>query len=182
MNVTDNDPRRQLLLELLRAGLAAVDGRRRTADSLRTLIAPGSTPTRYQVAAVGKAACAMALGAYDALGASIVRMLIIAKDGHLEAGVEDLPGVEVIESSHPMPDARSLAAGQRLFAFVTDMPADVTPVFLISGGASSLVEVLVPGTTLQDLRQLNATGLASGEDIAELNARRRTISRLKGGG
>jgi hydroxypyruvate reductase len=56
------------------------------------------------------------------------------------------------------------------------------PVFLISGGASSLVEVLTSGATLADLQRLNATGLASGEDIAQLNARRRGISRLKGGG
>ena len=182
MTVTDNDPRRQLLLELLQAGLAAVDGRRRTADSLKTLIPASTAPTRYHVAAVGKAACAMALGAHDALGDSIARMLIIAKDGHLEPGVADLPGVETIESSHPMPDERSLRAGQRLAEFVADIPATVMPVFLISGGASSLVEVLAPGSTLQDLRQLNATGLASGEDIAALNARRRAISRLKGGG
>jgi glycerate 2-kinase len=182
LTVTDNDPRRQLLLELLQAGLAAVDGRRRTADSLKTLIVASGTPARYHVAAVGKAACAMALGAHDALGDGILRMLIIAKDGHREAGVDDLPGVEIIESSHPLPDERSLRAGQRLVEFVADMPAAVLPVFLISGGASSLVEVLAPGSSLQDLRQLNATGLASGEDIAELNARRRTISRLKGGG
>jgi hydroxypyruvate reductase len=180
--VTDNDPRRQLLLELLQAGLAAVDGRRRTADTLKPLIAASNPATRYHVAAVGKAACAMALGAHDALGGSILRMLIIAKDGHLEVGVESLPGVEIMESSHPMPDERSLRAGQRLFEFVAEMPAAVMPVFLISGGASSLVEVLMPGSTLQDLRQLNAAGLASGEDIGELNARRRTISRLKGGG
>jgi glycerate 2-kinase len=182
LTVTDNDPRRQLLLELLQAGLAAVDGRRRTAASLKNLIAARGTPGRYHVAAVGKAAGAMALGAHDVLGDSIVRMLIIAKDGHLEAGVHALPGVEIIESSHPMPDERSLRAGQRLFEFVADLPAAVMPVFLISGGASSLAEVLAPGSSLQDLRELNATGLASGADIAALNARRRTISRLKGGG
>lgn len=124
----------------------------------------------------------MALGAHDALGPRIQRTLIIAKDGHTEAGVAAIPGVEVLESSHPMPDERSLLAGQRLFEFVAAIPAQSLPVFLISGGASSLAEVLVPGATLQDLRQLNATGLASGEDIAELNARRRRISRLKGGG
>jgi len=180
--VSGSDPRRQLLLELLQAGLAAVDGRRRTADCLTALLNEFTARPCYHVAAVGKAACAMALGAREALGANILRMLIIAKDGHLEAALGDLPAVEVIESSHPLPDERSLLAGLRLCEFVADMPADVMPVFLISGGASSLVEVLVPGATLQDLRQLNATGLASGEDIAELNARRRTLSRLKGGG
>jgi glycerate 2-kinase len=180
-------------LQLLQAALAAVDGRRRTADSLRSLLAAGSAGPiapggiagalpRYRVAAVGKAACAMALGAFDALGSRIERTLIIAKDGHLDAGAERLPGVQVIQSSHPVPDQRSLVAGQSLCEFVDAMPADVIPVFLVSGGASSLVEVLAPGFNLQDLRQLNATGLASGVEIAELNARRRTISRLKGGG
>ncbi len=176
-----SDPRRQLLLELLKAGLAAVDGRRRTAAVLKSLT-DAAPPARYHVAAVGKAAGAMALGAHDALGERILRMLIVAKDGHLEPAVHDLPGIEVLESSHPMPDERSLLAGQRLFEFVATLPADVMPVFLISGGASSLAEVLAPGATFADLRQLNATGLASGEDIAELNARRRRISRLKGGG
>jgi glycerate 2-kinase len=182
VNVAGSDPRRQLLLELLKSGLAAVNGRRRTAESLKSFLAEGSAPAHCHVAAVGKAACAMALGAHDALGARLVRTLVIAKDGHLEAGVNALPAVEVIESSHPMPDQRSLVAGERLCAFVAELPAEALPVFLISGGASSLAEVLAPGATLQDLRQLNATGLASGEDIAELNARRRRISSLKGGG
>jgi glycerate 2-kinase len=182
VNATGGDPRRQLLLELLQAGLAAVDGRRRTAASLKSLIPEDSAQPRYHVAAVGKAAGAMALGAHDALGAAIQRMLIIAKDGHLEAAAAQLPGAELIESSHPLPDERSLLAGQRLCEFVAAVPAEVTPLFLISGGASSLAEVLIPGATLQQLRQLNAAGLASGADIAEFNARRRTLSRLKGGG
>lgn len=177
-----SDPRRQLLLELLQAGLKAVDGRRRTAECLATLIRETPTRPRYCIAAVGKAAGAMALGARDALGPHILRTLIIAKDGHLEAALGELPGIEIIESSHPLPDERSLRAGQRLWEFVAELPADVTPIFLVSGGASSLAEVLVPGATLQDLQQLNAAGLASGEAIGELNARRRTLSRLKGGG
>jgi glycerate 2-kinase len=180
--VTGTDPRRQLLRELLQSGLAAVDGRRCTAQSLKTLISDHAPATRYHVAAVGKASCAMALGAHDALGSRLVRTLVVAKDGHLEPGVADLPGIEALESSHPVPDERSLRAGQRLCEFVTALPAEVVPIFLISGGASALVDVLAPGFTLADLRQLNTTGLASGEEIGELNARRRRISRLKGGG
>jgi hydroxypyruvate reductase len=182
VNVAGTDPRRQLLLEMLRVGLGAVDGRRRTAETLKSFAAEGSLTGPCQIAAVGKAACAMALGAHDALGDRIQRTLIIAKDGHLHAGVKTLPAVEVMHSSHPMPDQRSLDAGQRLWEFVAQLPQQVLPVFLVSGGASSLAEVLVPGASLQELRQLNATGLASGEDIAQLNARRRRLSRLKGGG
>ncbi len=98
-------------------------------------------------------------GPDDALGERIQRTLIIAKDGHLQDGVNALPGVEVIESSHPMArfSARS-APGQRLCEFVAQVPAQSLPVFLVSGGASSLAEVLVPGASLLELRQLNAAG------------------------
>jgi len=180
--VTGSDPRRQILLELLQVGLAAVDGRRRTAATLRSLPGADDPHLRYHLVAVGKAAGAMALGAHEALGARLQRALIIAKDGHLEAGLNDLPDAQVLESSHPVPDERSLRAGQLLWEFVAELPPDVMPLFLISGGASSLAEVLAPGFTLADLRELNTAGLASGEDIAALNARRRRISRLKGGG
>jgi hydroxypyruvate reductase len=58
----------------------------------------------------------------------------------------------------------------------------VFPVFLVSGGSSSLVEDLVAGTTLADLRALNQRGLGSAWDIARLNRERATLSTLKAGG
>ncbi len=57
----------------------------------------------------------------------------------------------------------------------------MSPLFLISGGASSLVEVLEPGVSLAQLEQLSARALAEGVAIAELNARRARLSRIKGG-
>ena len=61
------------------------------------------------------------------------------------------------------------------------MPLEAQPLFLVSGGASSLVEVLAPGVDLAELRALNVGGLASGHlDIAEFNARRQQISRYEG--
>ena len=53
--------------------------------------------------------------------------------------------------------------------------------FLISGGASALTEVLVPGKTLADLEALTQLGLAQGWEIGELNARRVALSQIKGG-
>ena len=129
----DSQSRRRLLLELFQAGLARVDGR---LCVTRALGAPGG---HTWVAAVGKAASAMALGAYDALQSSIQRVLLITKDGHVSAQARGLPGVEVYESAHPVPDARSLEAGARLLRWVDELPAAVEPLFLISGGASSLV-------------------------------------------
>jgi hydroxypyruvate reductase len=177
--VTSNDPRRQLLLELFQAALARVEGRHCTAAALRA--APAWRPRRVWTAAVGKAASSMALGAHDALGVAQERVLLITKDGHVPPEARALPGVEIYESAHPLPDARSIAAGERLLRWTQELPPDVEPLFLISGGASSLVEVLAPGVTLGGLKQAHDAGIASGIAIAELNANRTRLSRIKGG-
>ncbi len=133
------------------------------------------------VAAVGKAAAAMALGAHDALGGRMARLLVITRTGHASAELQRLPGAEVIASSHPVPDQRSLAAGARLLQWVETLPPDAEPLFLISGGASSLVEVLREGLNLADLEAFTTRELAAGTAIAALNAQRMALSRIKGG-
>jgi glycerate 2-kinase len=178
------EPRRRILLELLRAALAAVDGCGCTfaalrSERLRPQLERGGP---FWIAAVGKAASRMTLGAHDALGAALERVLLITKDGHLDPELTELPGLEAWESGHPVPDQRSLDAGARLLSFIEEMPARARPVVLVSGGASSLVEALIPGASLADLQRLNREGLAAGLPIEALNARRREISRLKGGG
>ena len=177
------DPRRQLLLELMTAGLKAVAGRGSVREALGPRVAALRADGRpLWLAAIGKAASSMALGAHDALGDAIERVLLVTKDGHVDQEARALPGIEIREAGHPVPDARSLEAGAALLGFIEAMPRSARPLFLVSGGASSLAEALVPGVSLDDLRELNATGLASGMPIAELNARRRAISRIKGGG
>ena len=175
--MTPGDPRRQLLLTLLQAALAAVDGRACTRAAL------GARREELRGAwliAVGKAAASMTLGAHDALDGLIARTLILTKDGHaLEA--QALAGAEIHESGHPVPDERSLRSGARLLEWVEAAPADTPLLFLISGGASSLVEVLAAGVSFEDLRRLNEQAHAAGISIEELNARRCEISLVKGG-
>jgi len=136
--------RHRLLLELLHAGLERVAGRRCVREALLAR-PPARDDGPVWVAAVGKAAASMALGAVDALGPALERVLVITKSGHLAPELLSLPGVEAHESAHPVPDERSLAAGARLLEWVHELPATALPLFLISGGASSLVEVLEPG-------------------------------------
>lgn len=176
-----SDARRRLLLELFSSALASVDGRSSTRDALKSAAAAYAPATRVWVAAVGKAASSMVLGAHDALGSAIEHTLIITKDGHVAPQVFGLPNIEYLESAHPVPDQRSLTAGARLLDWVDALPPDAQPLFLISGGASSLVESLIPGASLAQLKELNARGLASGLAIGELNAQRALISRIKGG-
>ena len=178
-----SDPRRELLLTLLQAALTSVDGRRCVRETLAGGSAgPAFSPTGpVWLAAVGKAAPAMALGAHDALGPRIARSLIITREGHTPPELLARPAVEVVAGAHPVPDQRSLTAGARLLEWVEALPSQVEPLFLISGGASSLVEVLNPGTTLPDLERFTARELAAGTAIGELNAKRIALSRIKGG-
>lgn len=174
------DRRRLLLLDLLQAGLSRVAGRHCVHAALLAQ-PPVARGAPVWAAAIGKAASAMALGAVDALSGSLERMLVVTKSGHLAPELLAFPGVEAHESAHPVPDGRSLAAGQRLLEWVDELPAKVAPLFLISGGASSLVEVPEAGVSLTDLAQLSARALADGMEISELNARRARLSRIKGG-
>jgi hydroxypyruvate reductase len=167
---------RRTSLELFDAALRAVNGRHAVSRVLRGHAA------RAAVFAVGKAASAMALGAADALGANLVEMLVITKDRHVDPGLARLATATVIESAHPVPDERSLMAGAELERRIARLDAGLQPIFLVSGGSSSLVEVLREGVTLADLRALNECALASGADIAAVNAARSEISRLKSGG
>jgi len=173
-----SDPRRELLLGLLQAGLQRVDGRRCVREAL-TGLAPA--PARVWLAAVGKAAESMALGAHEALGAAIERTLLITRDAPTAAQFVAGGAVEALLGAHPVPDERSLAAGERLLAWVDALPPEAQPMFLISGGASSLVEVLEAGATLHDLEELTRLAFAQGIAIGELNARRSALSRIKGG-
>jgi glycerate-2-kinase len=86
----------------------------------------------------------------------------------------------VMEGGHPVPDARSLQAGETVLKFVSSLQAVDTLVCLISGGGSALVTApLVP---LPDLQTLTSLLLASGARIDEINILRRQLDRVKGGG
>jgi hydroxypyruvate reductase len=165
------DPRR-VLLEAFHAALGAVHGRAAVRDGLAAQPVPG----RVQVIAAGKAACAMARGAHEALGAGIQDAFIVTKHGH----GEKLPW-PVREAGHPLPDAASLDAGAALEAFIAGVPEDATVLVLLSGGASALLEQLPAGMTLAALRRVNAWLLGAGLDIHAMNAVRKRLSRIKGG-
>jgi len=166
---------RLTLLELFDAALRAVDGRASVEMALPR------DARHSHVFAIGKAASSMTRGARAVLGGA-PDTLLITKDGHADPDLRGAAGVTVLESAHPLPDTRSLAAGDELVRRVQALPEDACPLFLVSGGSSSLVEALLPGVSLDDLRALNELGLAAGWDIAQLNARRARLSRLKGGG
>jgi hydroxypyruvate reductase len=175
-NAMGRDPRADLL-RIYEHAVAAVNGRVRVRDHL----AARPPDAKVRVIAVGKAAAPMALGACDALGDGVEAALIVTKHGHSVAGFPAGLPLTLIEAGHPLPDAHSLAAGQRLLAFIAQAPRPSTFLFLISGGASALIEVPAGEQSLADLRRVHQWLLGCGRDIAAINAVRARLSRIKGG-
>ena len=168
---------RQVLREVYLAGLAAVHGTRCVADYLRR------SPNRNKVAivAIGKAASAMAIGALQVLESRLSRGLVITREGHTDREVRHDGRLTCIEAGHPVPNKGSLAAGDALYRFIDTTPDDEALLFLISGGTSSLVEVLPEGITLDLLARVNRWLLGSGLSIVEMNRIRQALSLIKGG-
>ncbi len=87
--------------------------------------------------AVGKAAVPMARSIHTLLGSRIDRGLVVTKYAHLgDAKFTD--NWECIESAHPIPDDRSLDAGDRIWQFLADCTDRTLVLACISGGASAL--------------------------------------------
>ena len=80
----------------------------------------------------------------------------------------------VVFGTHPQYSEASFEAGRQLLEFV-DRHDDIT--FIISGGGSACVEVPLRENTVEENRQL----IESGMTIAQINARRKSMSAIKGG-
>ncbi len=135
----------------------------------------------WHLVAVGKAATAMTEGAVAVLGERIRSALVITREGYAGTRLAERPGFTCLEANLPVPDERSLVAGAALLDFVASRPADARLLFLVSGGASSLVEALPEGTPPVALAALNRRLLADGLDIHAMNRIRKAVSRIKGG-
>lgn len=165
---------RESLHRIWQAGVAAVGGKACVLHALRE-IAP---PQPDLILSVGKASVPMCEAALEYYGAAIPA-LAVAKYGH-GARSNDLP-MRILEAGHPTPDENSLIAGAALLEAASSAGPDAHLLLLVSGGASALAEAPL-GLTLAEIRAENQRMLAEGLDIHAINARRRSYSRIKGGG
>ncbi len=165
---------RELLTHLFHTAIETVDGHRCVAQWCQQ-------KTFSHVIAIGKAAPAMLQGVIDNR-IQFQQALLICPQRSAPRTLLKHKNIAVCESAHPIPDVSSLQAGDHLLSFVSRLPADAKPLFLISGGSSSLVEVLCDGITLDDLQSINHYLLASGKNIHAINAWRKHFSKIKSGG
>jgi hydroxypyruvate reductase len=108
--------------------------------------------------------------------------LVVTRYHHVPPAYKASPGrIEVVEASHPVPDAAGERAAQRILELTRGLTADDLVLFLISGGASALLSLPAPGLGLDDKRAINRALLQSGAAIDEMNCVRKHLSAIKGG-
>jgi glycerate-2-kinase len=133
---------------------------------------------RWNLIAAGKAAVPMAVSCLA--GVSRPPSLAMTVSPGSQANVPG--GVEVFAGGHPVPTAGSIAAGRRALEIARATAVEDVLVVLLSGGASALLEYPAGGVTLDDLQATTSRLLRAGADISALNAVRKHLSEVKGGG
>lgn len=126
----------------------------------------------------GKAGWTLARAIDDLIGGFVSQGLVVAKT------VDQTPPgrFAAIQGGHPIPDGRSLAAGEAVLRFLGAIGEDDLLICAISGGGSALIAAPHPPIKLTDLRAITARLLACGATIDEINILRRHLDILKGGG
>lgn len=167
-------PERELLLRMFQA---AVDA------AAPALCLPPHLPPppagRTVVVGAGKAAAAMAEAVVAHWPADRpLSGLVVTRYGH---GVGPLERIEVVEASHPVPDAAGQEAAGRMLGLVRGLGPDDLVLCLISGGGSALLALPAPGVSLADKQAVNRALLRSGAGIGEMNCLRKHLSAIKGG-
>lgn len=165
-----NDPRR-FLESLFEAAIASADPARCVPLHL-----PDKPKGRTIVVGAGKAAASMAR-AFENAWTGDLSGLVVTRYGH----AVPTSRIEVVEASHPVPDAAGETAARRILECVQGLTADDLVVCLISGGGSSLLSIPAPDLTLTDKQAINKALLKSGANIGEMNVVRRHLSSIKGG-
>lgn len=165
------DPR-DLLLRLFRAAVDSADPAKTVARHL-----PVRPAGRVVVVGAGKSAAAMAAAVEAAWPDMDMSGVVVTRYGH----GAPTRRIEVLEAAHPVPDANSALAAQRILSAVAGLGPDDLVLALMSGGGSALMCAPAPGLTLDEKMRVNRLLLASGAPISVMNRVRRRLSAIKGG-
>jgi glycerate 2-kinase len=164
---------RAALRTLFDTAVAAADPR----AVLAAHLPPKPTKGRTIVVGGGKSAAVMAAALEDAWPGVKLEGTVVTRYGH----AVPTRHIEVIEASHPVPDANSEKGALRLLQRVQNLTKDDLVIALMSGGASALLAAPAAGLTLADKQAVNKALLSCGANITEMNCVRKHLSAIKGG-
>jgi len=127
---------------------------------------------------VGKASFPMTEGALEILVDLVKKGYVVVPYGY----EGKLTGnIEILYSSHPIPDKNGERAAKTILNFVESLKEDDILVFLLSGGGSALLPLPKEEITLEDKIETTKLLLSCSARIQEINAVRKHLSKIKGG-
>ncbi|MBV9075481.1 MAG: DUF4147 domain-containing protein [Acidobacteria bacterium] len=148
-------------------------GMLRVVDDLYDL----SSSSRTLVIAMGKAARSMLDSLIAQTGPSLEGIVVSSELPHTQQ-----PGFRYFRGGHPLPTEDSIRAAQAMLKSVSGLGEDALVIYLISGGASAMVEVPHDQKiSLPDLIETYRVLVHSSAPIGEINAVRKHLSGIKGG-
>jgi hydroxypyruvate reductase len=175
MTSTSRKCERVWLEQLYLSSLSGMAGDVLVQEALRGHPICDVPPGSLVVFAAGKAASAMASGVESSLGP-------LRGVGVTRKGYPCKPSwLDWFEAGHPIPDQTSMEAARAFLAMAERMAGGERFLFLLSGGASSLLAAPEEGLTLAQLISLNRSLLSCGASIHEINIVRSAVSAIKGG-
>ena len=133
---------------------------------------------KIYVVGAGKATAEMARATEEVLGSRIVEGHIVVKYGH----TCDLKYIGVTEAGHPVPDDNGFRGTGKILGIANRAEENDIVICLLSGGGSALLADHPSDTSPGDIAQLNDILVKSGATINEMNAVRKHLSNVKGGG
>ncbi|RMG57145.1 MAG: DUF4147 domain-containing protein [Deltaproteobacteria bacterium] len=143
-------------------------------DLLDLTPAPGG---KFTIISTGKAAPALYSAALSLVGPPD-EGLVVAPGGP----AEHFPGARFLPGSHPLPTEKSVRAGEEAMRLVSSLREGDSLLYLLSGGSSAMVVAPVEGIPLEEKVLVQKELMKRGASISELNAVRKALSRIKGGG
>ncbi len=181
--------RRTLLRDIFHETLEAVDVRRIFSKAVS--IENGSlriTDLRYDlsgfrrvlVIAIGKAAVPSADLVFGQLArANASAQAIVVGPGEI---AKNTCPIKYWSGSHPLPDATAREAAHEIINRLQQTDHRDLVLFLISGGASAMVELpLDPSITVEETAEFYQALVHSGLNITQMNTLRKHVSAVKGG-
>ena len=147
------------------------------ADPMR--VVPKALPPRptgrVVVIGAGKASARMAEAVEAAWGSC--EGIVITRYGY----ARPCRGIDIIEASHPLPDAEGMKATSRILDLLAEVGEGDFVLALISGGGSALLCAPADGMSLEDKQAVHRALLESGVPIGLMNTVRKHLSCVKGG-
>lgn len=132
------------------------------------------------ICGAGKATLDIAKALIPILGSNYIKGIINIPTGMNESK-EQIPNTDIIEAGHPIPNNKTFEGAQKQIDLLKSLSTNDIVFVIISGGASSLLELPDPNISQVDIVQTYKQLLVSGLPIDKINIIRKYLSTIKGG-